>query len=1087
MAAALRLRGVVLLFVLLGGPILRAQSSCAHPQATPVSPANGATGVTSPVTYSWGAVPGAIGYEVWASYDASEFIDVGGTSETTLSDDISPGTAVEWYVVTNFSDCKTESTHFKFTIVPCPTGVTQLLTPADGASNLMSPVTFTWTPVEDASLYYLWLSKGDADFEVWELTDKTSSTIHLEPGTYDWFVESVFDNCPSTESAVSRFTLPRGANCPTAGATLLTPSQGGTSTTSVHFTWTPVAGSISYQIWAALDDGDFEFVDETTATSTDAELGPGDVTWVVIAQFSNCDDALSAFGGFVIPFDPDCDNASPFLLSPADGDTDVPLRVDFIWTPVDGAVSYRVWIGYGSADAQPAGTTTTNRFSTTLSSDGEVTWFVETIFANCPHDVSPSNTFTASASAVCNRPVAPLVYVDSEVMSGQPYIFIWSPGLNTSSYEVQEATQETFSDARTIPLTDILVTFQHEVTEPTRYFYRVRSMSSCGLGFGPFSDAASIVVLPTTTTDSAAAYGSQTVVVQVVHVPGGSSPAAFTASVDKPWLTVSPASGTLPTSGLDFTLAANPKDLPIGSSSATLRLNIQGAGFAALSHHTHDAPPAGSSVPISVNLVTPVSPNASNPPISSSLIIPVLAHTPAGTGQLQSDVRIANLSAQTMKYQLNFTPSGVDGTKVGLQVSMQINAGETAALNDVLKNFFGYAALSDNATGVLEIRPITSGPPSAASITTTIATCRTYSTGAAGSTGTFVPALPLSQFISRSKDALKPSILNLPQIMETAKFHTAIGLVEAAGERATVQLSVFGPHGESMGTFSVDLKPGEQREIGDFFTQKGLQIADGRIEATVTSATGKVTVYANVTDKATGAPLLITPTTTSAGMRAVLPGVADFTNVYAKWRTDIRLFNASSSPAEVSLTFYPQDGASRSTTVSLAPSEVRVIANAVQSVFSTQNAGGLVVVSSSGSVVASARTYSQNDSGGYAQFIPGVTAADGVAAGGRALQLVQLEESERFRSNVGIAEITGNAATVEISAVSSDSKVAVKTQVPLAANGFVQINRILAKFGFSTTYNARVTLKVVGGTGTIAAYASVVDNRTQSPTYIPAQ
>jgi hypothetical protein len=32
-----------------------------------------------------------------------------------------------------------------------------------------------------------------------------------------------------------------------------------------------------------------------------------------------------------------------------------------------------------------------------------------------------------------------------------------------------------------------------------------------------------------------------------------------------------------------------------------------------------------------------------------------------------------------------------------------------------------------------------------------------------------------------------------------------------------------------------------------------------------------------------------------------------------------------------------------------------------------------------------------------------------------------------------------------------------------------------------------VSVKVIGGTGRIAAYGSVVDNKTVDPTYVPAQ
>jgi len=92
----------------------------------------------------------------------------------------------------------------------------------------------------------------------------------------------------------------------------------------------------------------------------------------------------------------------------------------------------------------------------------------------------------------------------------------------------------------------------------------------------------------------------------------------------------------------------------------------------------------------------------------------------------------------------------------------------------------------------------------------------------------------------------------------------------------------------------------------------------------------------------------------------------------------------------------------------------------------------------------------------------------------------------RQRANVGIFEVTGKPATVEVTVFLPDSKIAPSTQIPLPANGFVQIP-MLQSFGLSNVYNARVSLRVVDGDGRIGAYGSMIDQVTQDPTYVPAQ
>src|SRR5207247_11151330 len=82
--------------------------------------------------------------------------------------------------------------------------------------------------------------------------------------------------------------------------------------------------------------------------------------------------------------------------------------------------------------------------------------------------------------------------------------------------------------------------------------------------FGPYSETMRIVLdlVPPPTAPNPninVPVGSNRVVVQIIHIPGfpdGSFP--FTATVDKPWLQVSPASGILPPDGIDLTVTADP-------------------------------------------------------------------------------------------------------------------------------------------------------------------------------------------------------------------------------------------------------------------------------------------------------------------------------------------------------------------------------------------------------------------------------------------------------------------------------------------------------------------------------------------------
>src|SRR5207302_448899 len=151
------------------------------------------------------------------------------------------------------------------------------------------------------------------------------------------------------------------------------------------------------------------------------------------------------------------------------------------------------------------------------------------------------------------------------------------------------------------------------------------------------------------------------------------------------------------------------------------------------------------------------------------------------------------------------------------------------------------------------------------------------------------------------------------------------------------------------------------------------------------------------------------------------------------------------------------------------------------------NSGGAQVVTtpSTSALTVTARTYNQTGSGTYGQFIPAVSPADSVGLGDRTLQVLQLESSSAYRTNIGLSETNGNPVTIELSVLPDQSKVAAKLTLDLAANEFRQIS--LADFNLGTIYNTRVSVKVTNGAGRVTAYGSVIDQITQDPTYVPAQ
>ena len=689
----------------------------------------------------------------------------------------------------------------------------------------------------------------------------------------------------------------------------------------------------------------------------------------------------------------------------------------------------------------------------------------------------------------------PAVSVPAQTQSGVAYTVTWTPVTDpTTTFVIDESTSADFSTiTSTQTLAALSATFKHDVAAATTYYYRVRA-TTCGGSPGVNSPAVSIVVQPPLSVTADSGHAD-------VSVPAGStdpfhfSVAAhatggipFAATSDQPFFSVAPASGTVPSNGnLNLDVTVNPSGLPTGTNSAKIDVT---SGSTSVAH-----------LKASANVSVPFTSGGKTLPPSNALIIPVVTHVTGASAPFQSDVRINNATGAPVTYQITFTPANSDGTANGKIATITLQSGQTFAVDDILRTQFGYGAGGSNdpaASGSLEIRPLNSSSP------LTFASSRTYANTSTGTYGQFIPAIPFSQFATFANllpiggtSPSTPPVLTMQQVAQSDRFHTNLGLVEGSGTAASGDIRILDDAGNLLKTVPFSLQPGEQKQLGNFLAANGVPtLADGRIEVVVNSASGgAVTTYASVLDNQTADPLAVSPVQAAqiSSTKYVVPGIAELQGI-SNFHSDLRLFNGGGSTATVHATFYPQGGATPvpAGDIIVAPGQTKAFDNVLPSLFNVTAGGGSVVFTTDqpSSLVATARTYTlaPGGVGTYGQFIPGVSSAQATGAGGRPLQILQLEESRDFRSNIGLAEVTGNPVHVKLSLVTPDSKVAAIDQVDLPAFGFVQRGSFIANiYPGHSVYNARVIVEVTSGTGKVAAYGSVIDNRSNDPTYVPAQ
>jgi hypothetical protein len=787
------------------------------------------------------------------------------------------------------------------------------------------------------------------------------------------------------------------------------------------------------------------------------------------------------------------------------GNFGVPISVSVL---ASGATTYQWYRAQSGDPSNPVSGGTGPVLNITPQATGFTDYWVK-IGNSC--GTRNSNTVTVTINCA---PRTMTVRTQPAAVSGSTYTVFWNfdPQLDVRN-DLQEATKADFSDAVNFEVAGVgSRAFTHTVTADTRYYYRVANAPLCG-GIGSYSPSSStLVTAPQAATQSsfdfaqAPCSGPNCVVRQPLFIPGfaaaGKTALAvgdtYTATSDESFVTVSPSSGALPAEGVTVTVTIDTSQLDFGATQASVTVvRTPGAGkTGALGN-----PPATNTVPISVSVVAPVTPLPKDPNAPpNALLIPAIAHADGIGTRFVSDVRLTNTAAQSITYQLTYTPANTDGTQNGKQTTISVAGGETKALNDIVKDWYGSGSLGEAGIGSLEIRPTNYAGKDPVSITlATVASSRTYSVTSLGTFGQFIPALQLANFLSKS-DTSKISLQQVAQSNASGGFRTNLGFVEGAGQPVDFVATLFDDAGNKLAERAYSLKPYESQQIklDTFFNVNGVvlpNIADARVEVRVTSDTGRISSYASVLDNTTTDPLLVFPSDASkiAASRFVLPGVAEFDNGFSNFHTDMRVFNGGTSAANVTLQYFAQGTSTPAATsqISIAAGEVKALDNVLVKQFNltTGNGSVLATTPSDSSLVVTARTFSRDKATGgtFGQFIPGVTTADSVGNGDRALQVLQLEESPAFRTNLGLVEVTGNEVTIELLAYSPDSKVASRLVVPLSAGQYIQKGGIFKSMGFNNVYNGRITARVISGTGRVAAYGSVVDNRTTDPTYVPSQ
>ncbi len=202
------------------------------------------------------------------------------------------------------------------------------------------------------------------------------------------------------------------------------------------------------------------------------------------------------------------------------------------------------------------------------------------------------------------------------------------------------------------------------------------------------------------------------------------------------------------------------------------------------------------------------------------------------------------------------------------------------------------------------------------------------------------------------------------------------------------------------------------------------------------------------------------------------------------WRTDLAVLVPGAVGARIRLDFAGPPGA-LSREIDLDGGELRVWRNVLESLFGLSpesTAQGAVQITAAVPLVAAARTFNRTPDGSFGQFVPALTAGDGITAPETGW-LALASGTDGARTNLGLAGLSDSEVEIRLHGASGDPIGSTMVR-RVSAGGWIQVNDLFAAAGVEPREDAYVTVHVVEGE--VWAYLSVIDGATGDAVTVPA-
>jgi len=449
-------------------------------------------------------------------------------------------------------------------------------------------------------------------------------------------------------------------------------------------------------------------------------------------------------------------------------------------------------------------------------------------------------------------------------------------------------------------------------------------------------------------------------------------------------------------------------------------------------------------------------------PLSSRVTIPASASASGANGtSWMTELTAVNPTGVDSGATIVFRERGKNGSFVD-SISLDLPAHSTVRVDDAVQDLFQKTNSAGSLHVVLPAEAILSS--------------RTFNNSSDGTYGQTIPAFPDAEGFTYFDDII------LPSFTVGEQFRTNLGLVNLYSNPVIVDVDIRDSQGSTIANPSL--------EVPAFSSIQASGLAGstdgGYAVLSLYDLEASILPYLSVVDNESGDPIFVYPIEPSSG-RITVPAAAHSPGARDTiWRTDLDVLNPTSGTVTYNLSYLAQgrdNGVRPGYSFSLDPGQSRRHLDVVESVFGTEGAGAIQVTPSGGSVVVVSRTFTEEDTGTYGQFIPGFQDSSALHAGETAI-LPGLKASNRYRTNIGFASGVAGSVSVEYTIYGPDGTVLLEGSEALLSYGAIQIGDILSGIA-DQELDAWAEVRTSTPGAILFPYASVVDNDSGDPVFIP--